>query len=305
MPAAFPELQPHQEPDTSLLSHPYGVDAQQQAGVVHQCGQPQAHSVPATGEGSTTAGSRSSLQLQQRQQQPQQQPGSVQQQPQQRQPGNVQQQHSPSSRQSAMQSPSGHKGTGSMPWSVHASGHTTSPSSQQASNSVEADIRQVAAWARPAASLVTQCADAGSRIKQGAKAAGHDSPLGRPLPSQKLPGQSGVSSPITDRSAPEFGAPQGKERPGPSGWGARVKKPVWAEEDTTRTTTSISSSSSSNSLEQQCSGAASSALSAHHTASQSMMLPLELPSPLPGSTSEGSALSLSEHVQDQAWVLHA
>lgn len=147
-------------------------------------------------------------------------------------------------------------------------------------------------------------------MKSGGKSVRHDPPLGHPLASQKLPEQSGVSSPVADGSASESRPPQDKELPGLSGWGAGVKKPVWAEGDTTRTTTSISSSSSSNSsssnsLEQQCSGAASSALSAHHTVSQSMMLLLELPSPLPGSTSEGSALSLSEHVQDQAWVLHA
>lgn len=300
MPAAFPEQQPHQEPDTSLPSHPHAVDAQQ-AGAVHHCGQPQAQSAPATAEGSMTVGSRSSLEQQQPQQQ---QPVSVQQQ-QQWQPGSVPQQHGPSSRQSAVQSPGGHQGTGSTPWSVNLSGCTTSPSSQQASNSMESDSRRVAAWARPAASLVTQCADAGSSMKQGAKSARHNSPLCHPLPSQKLPEQPGVASPSPGRSASESGAPQGKEQPGPSGWGAGVKRPVWADEDTTRTTTSSNSSgSSSSALEQQYSGAASSASSVHQTASQSMMLPLELPSPMLDSSSEGNALPIRTQRRNQAWVLH-
>ena len=226
------------------------------------------------------------------QQTQQQQPGSVQQQQQQWQPGSEQQQHSPSSRQSAVQSPSDHQGTGLMSWSVHLSGRTTSPSSQQASNSIEADSRLVAAWAKPAATLVTQCADAGSRIKQGGKSARHDSPLGHPLLSHKLPEQSGVSSPIADRAAPESGAPEGKEQPGSSGY---VKRPAWADEDTSSTSTSSSSSSST--LEQQCSGAASSVSSVHQTASQSMMLLLELPSPMPDSSSEGTALYPSGYEQ--------
>ena len=286
MPAASPEQHAHQ--DTSLLRHSSDAGVQQQAVHVQQCRQPAEGAVTqaATAEGSTTKGSRASQKEQQLQQQ--QQPDGV-------------QQHSPGSRQSAVHSLNRrHHYAGSTPGSVGLSGYSTSPSSQQASNSMKGHSRHAGPSARPAALFVTQCAEAGSSIKHGAKPARHDSALGHPVPSQKLPDQSGASMSSTGRSASESRVPQGKERPGLPNLSECVKGDAWADEGTTSTATGISSSSSSSTLDQKCLGAAS---SMHQTALQSMMVPLELPSPMPDRRSEGTALPIRSSAGVQAWAL--
>lgn len=284
MPAA--SLQQHAQQDTSLLRHSHGATAQQQARHVQHCKQPQAQFATATAEGvetkrataekATTKESRAGLKQQQQQQQP-----------------DGMQQHSPSSRQSAMHSPRRHHIEESTPWSVSLSGCSTSPSSQQASNSIQADSRHVSPSARPAALLISQSAEAGSSMKHGARSARHDSALRQPLPSQKPPDESGASSPTTGRSASQSTLPECKERPGLSGWPAHVGRGGWNDKGINSTTKSISdSSSSSSSLDRQSMGAA---LSMPRTASQSIMVPLELPSPMPDSSSEGTALRMRCH----------
>ena len=280
MPAASPEQ--HAQQDTSLLCHHHGAGAQHPAGHVQSTRQPQVQfhtatadrfvTKAATGEISVTTGSRASLKQQQQQLQPQ--PDCV-------------QQHSPSSRQSAVHSPiRRHHGAGSMPCSMSLSGCSTSPSSQQASNSTKGHSRHVSPSTKPAASLVTQCAQAGSSIKRGAKSGRRDSALGHPVPSQKLPDQSGALTPSTGRSLSESKFPHPKEWPGLSGWPARGKGDACADEGINSTTRS---SSSSGTLDQQCLG---SVLRMQQTASQSLMVPLELPSPMLDSSSEGTALPI-------------
>ena len=294
MPTA--SLQQYAQQDISLLRHSHGATAQQQAGHVQHCKQPQAQFATAAAEGVETKGataekamtkeSRAGLKQQQQQQQP-----------------DGAQQHSPSSRQSAMHSPRRHHIGGSTPWSLSLSGCSTSPSSQQASNFIKGDSRHVSPSARPAALLITQSAEAGSSMKHGVKSARHDSASGQPLPSQKPPDESGASSPTTDRSASQSTLPEGKERPGLSGWPAHVGRGGWNDKGINSTTKSISSdsssssSSSSSSLDRQSMGAA---LSMPQTASQSMMVPPELPSPMPDSSSEGTALPMICHAARSA-----
>ena len=273
-------LEQHAQHDTPLLSCSHGAGAQQQAGPVQQCGQPQTHVATAAAEGDLTKGATGEEpmtmgSLSQKQQQQRRQPDGV-------------QQHSPSSRLSAVHSPRRHHDKGSMPWPISLAGCSTSTSSQQASNCVKGDSRHATPSARPTALLVTHNAQASRSSKHGAKSARHASASGHPVPSQKLLDQSEASTPSTGTSASESTVPQGKERPGRFGWPARAKRDGWADEGNNSTTEGISSSNSST-LDQLCMDAAS---SVHQVASQSMMVPLELPSPMPDSSSEGTALPI-------------
>ena len=270
---------PAQHTYASLPSRPCVAGAHQQATAAHQCRQ---HLTTAHGKGSTTVSSSAGLSQQQHR------PDDGQHRP------DDGQRHSPSSRQSAVYSP--HHGTASLPCSIgRLSTVGTSPSSQQASNSLKPDSRHVGRFAKPAALLVTQCAETGSSIRHGAESVRHEPPLAHAVPSQKLLDQLIASTSSGGRSASESGVPQGKEQPGPPGWDININRHAWVDEGTNSTTKSSSGSSSSSSsgssstLDHQCLGAVS---SVHQTASQSMMVPLELPSPMPDSSSEGDTLSV-------------
>ena len=131
-------------------------------------------------------------------------------------------------------------------------------------------------------SLVTQCAEAGSSIKQDDECARHDSSSSHGVPSQQVPGQLHLLASASGRSVSESRVPRRRERQASS---ASVRRRAWADESRNSSTSSTSSST----LNSCCLDAA---LSVHNSGSQSIMVPLELPSPMPESSSEGDALTM-------------
>lgn len=238
-----------------LLSHSHDASAQQHAGDTQQGRQSWVHLTTAQDGGSQAARSSTS---------------------------SSQQRHSPSSRHSAVHKPCPrHAGSVPVPTAVSSGG--TSLSSQQASNSIGVHsryVRQSHAAEKPARSPVTQCAEAGSGIKHEVKSTRHDSPLSHAVHPQKLPHQLQLSASHGSRSVSESRVSQGREQQGPC---ANVRKHAWADQSSNST----SQSSSSSTLDRDSLDAA---LTVHNSASQSIMVPLELPSPMPESSSEGDAL---------------
>ena len=214
---------------------------------------------PQARAGHADRGSAGSVQQQQHRQVRQQQHGS-----------DAGQQHSPGSRQSIRQCHQHAAGLQSL-----SSGHDAdmTPGSQQASNSLEAHSRHVRHLVRPAASLATQRTEAGSTIRHDARSGRGDSPIGHTPASEELPGCLDMSSTGVVEFPSESEASQRKKK---KGSGSSPAGSV-----------ATSSGSSGASLDQrQLHGGQS----MHEAASESIMAPLQLPSPLLDSNSEGALL---------------
>ena len=187
------------------------------------------------------------------------------------------QHQSPSSRQSIRQCHQRGAASHSLS-SDHNAGIT--PSSQQASNSLEAHSRRVAHPVRPAASLVTQCAKAGSIISHDARSAADDSPTDQAPALKKLPEWLDMSTSDPVESPAESEACQRKRKK--SGWSS----PAGSHWSAASGSSSRNSSNSSSLDQRQLRGERS----VHQPASESMMVAVQLPSPLPDSSSEGDVL---------------